>query len=110
MHFEVCHANEIFIAVFLLTIIVSRWTFPIKVDKFKHDDMSNLLILYATSGGKIAELISYVTETQVVKNGNAFFYIISTDNFIFLVAILSVSWSHMLNNSLNPTGILTFFE
>jgi hypothetical protein len=70
------------VSMFLLTVILARCVYPIKVSKIKREELSALLLVYITTGGDIAELFSYVDESSFVNDFNLFFFIISEEQFL----------------------------
>jgi hypothetical protein len=87
---DICSTIELFVAMFLLTVILSRWLYPIKIRKIKREELSALLLVYITTGGDIAELFSYVDESSVVKDFGLFLFIIG-DYFLIFCSIFFYS-------------------
>jgi hypothetical protein len=74
----VCESIELFVVVFLLTVVLARFFYPIKTRKFRKDQLSALLIFYIATAGEIAEMFSYIDESAVVKDTTIFFFIMGT--------------------------------
>lgn len=98
---ELCELLEIFVDVFILTCILSRWVFPMKT-KFRREALLSLLLSFITNGTDIIEFFTYVDEERIFSNRAIIIVILS------FFSISTVQFSLTLSAKLERSSYQNF--